>query len=146
MNDVVDSTLSGYLIQAGFVQRLALIARQITEYSPLMVPITTIITRINSSEHQDTVHCVECGFVQIFFSWLSIKDLKKGVVKEILFCMSNFTIDSSEVCSFVLDDQERFSTLVRLCYHEDERVRSEAVWNFCNATAVCNREKITLLV
>lgn len=104
MNDVVDSSISSHLIQAGFVRRLAQIAGQISEYSPLMVPIATIVTRINSSEHQDTVHCVECGFIQIFFAWLSIRDLKKSVVKEILFCMSNFTIDSSEVCSFVLDD------------------------------------------
>ena len=95
MNDLVDSSIVRSLIESGLVKRLSQIAQMIVQYNPLMVPITNIITRVNSADHQDTLHCVECGFVQIFFSWLAIKDLKKAVVKEILFSVSNFTIDSN---------------------------------------------------
>lgn len=146
MNDLVDESLVSFLVEAGLVVRLACIARQINQYKPLMVPITQIITRINCTQHSNTVHCVDSGFVQIFFAWLQIENLKKSVIKELLYCISNFTIDSSEVCAFVLDDSQRFSTLVRLCYHADPRVRSEAVWNFSNSTAVCTPDKIRVII
>lgn len=51
MNDLIDSNLSRSLVEAGLVKRLSQIAQLIVSYNPLMVPITNIITRINSTDH-----------------------------------------------------------------------------------------------
>jgi hypothetical protein len=73
-------------------------------------------------------------------------DMKNTQIKEILYCLSNFTIDSDEISSFILGNPVNYKVLKDLCYHENVKIRTEAVWSFCNATKVSSDEKVYKMV
>lgn len=75
--DLMDKNMIQAFIEAGLVKKLSELSQSITKVHPLIIPIVSIVCLINSGEHEDCSHCVECGFVDILFGWLELPDLKK---------------------------------------------------------------------
>lgn len=133
-------------IEVDLLKKIAEIAQGVNGSHVFILPIVQIVCLINAGSHEDCKYCVECGFVDILFRWLNIDNLKKSLIKEILYCMSNFTIDSDEISGFVLGNEAHYKTLLSFCYHTNPDIQREAIWNFCNATKVISNERIYKMV
>lgn len=146
LTDLMDNQMIDAFIEAGLMKKMAELSQAIIEPHSFIHPIVQIVCLINAGNHDQCKHCVECGFVDILFKWVQFDDLKDSLKKEILYCMSNFTIDSDEISNFVLSNESNYTALMKLCYHENTAIRTEAVWSFCNATKVSSDERVYKMV
>lgn len=144
--DLMENSMIDSFIKADLLKTISQIAQQVNDSHVFMKPIINIVCMVNAGTHEQCKHCIDCGFADIFFKWLQIPNIKKGTIKEILYCMSNFTIDSDEIASFILSNQNYYDILKQLCYHDNSNVRTEAIWNFCNACKVCDAQKVYKMV
>lgn len=146
INDILEKEILKKLIESDFLKVLMMICITHKNSIRILNPLIQILCTISCISSVEIKKMAEHGFIEVLFDLLKQKPDKKSFIKEILYTLSNFLVDSDEVIGMVLKTKENFDILMGLCLDPSISLKREAIWCICNVTKIGTKERIHGLI
>lgn len=131
--DIMNDHLVEVMTKTRYLRRL----RELTKfkYNSIVEPLVKIFRHFSSSSDERHVNeLIENKIIDEVFVWLADDKISDLVKREILWMLSNITVGPDPHIGVVLKSKEHYDLVAKFCYHENLKLRKEALFCLCCVT------------
>lgn len=146
INDILEKKILKSLIESNFLKILMMICMTHGDSMRILTPLVQILCTVSCISSVEIKKMADHGFIEVLFKLLKRRATEKSFIKEILYTLSNFLVDSDEIIGLVFRTKEHFDILMALCQDNSISIKREAIWCISNVTKTGSNERIHGLV
>lgn len=144
MSELMQEKLVNTIVVSGLIPRFYKICKR--NYLNILPPTIAIVNYVSSGPEDIANTIIDAGFIPFFFELLQNKSIQTSLKAEVLWILSNLTVGEPSQIDAVLAPEGNTRVLMNLCYHDNEKVRSEALYTLCNVNRGGTKYQKTMLV